>query len=220
MAFKLPKAKNFDPAPAGTHLARCIGIIDLGSRMVSYQGQPKGIERQIRFTFELVDEKMRDGRPFVIGTGHMSVLTSPKANFRKFLEVWRGKPFDDAELGPEGTFDIKKLAGLPCMVTVSHEVGKDGDAYARIANVVKPVKGMTVAAPANPVVVVLIEADEFDRKAYDTLNDKTKALIEASPEWAILHGKNPNVETAHSGDDMAEAMAGADGAIEEDDIPF
>jgi hypothetical protein len=135
--------KQLQLAPAGTHIARCVQVIDYGTQKGEWQGKPK-ISHKARIAWELPTEKAIFGEgkgeePFVVGTKY-TVSLSERARLRADLESWRGRPFTAAELEK---FDISKLLGAPCMVTIIHEPSKDGTkTYAKVKSVTAMPKGI------------------------------------------------------------------------------
>jgi len=193
--------KEFEQASAGNHVARCVGMIDLGTQQSDYQGKTTHA-RKIVLRFELPNELIADGeyagRPFIVGKFYTASL-SEKANLRKDLESWRGRPFTPEELAG---FDSKNILGKPCMVNVVHtEKGK-----AKIASIAPIPKGMQTPPRINDLLYFSLERDEFDGKIYEGLSDFYKGEILKSPEWAELQGK-PTKSAKHF-DDF------------KDDIPF
>jgi hypothetical protein len=65
-----------------------------------------------------------------------------KAYLRRDLESWRGKPFDETELGG---FNLKKIEGRPCLITLIHKEG-----YANLAAVAKLPPIYTPLKPETP----------------------------------------------------------------------
>src|SRR6185295_11438565 len=106
MQIPRPNETEFELAPAGTHMAVCYRVIDLGTQSGTYMGKPKS-QHKILVSWELPDEKMKDGRPFTIGQRYTWSM-SEKATLRKHLEAWRGVPFTDADFGVDG-FDVKNI---------------------------------------------------------------------------------------------------------------
>lgn len=193
--------KEFEQASAGNHVARCVGMIDLGTQQSDYQGKTTHA-RKIVLRFELPNELIADGeyagRPFIVGKFYTASL-SEKANLRKDLESWRGRPFTPEELAG---FDSKNILDKPCMVNVVHtEKGK-----AKIASIAPIPKGMQTPPRINDLLYFSLERDEFDGKIYEGLSDFYKGEILKSPEWAELQGK-PTKSAKHF-DDF------------KDDIPF
>lgn len=191
---------DFDPAPAGAHIARCFRIIDLGSQEKTWQGQTK-MAHQILFTWELPTARMQDGRPFTISTRYTASL-SEKAQLRAVLESWRGKKFSPQEL--EG-FDLYNVLGKTCLLNVVH-TDKGDKVYANVASVMPVPAGMEIPKAENAQVFFSLAA--FDKTVFEGLPENIQKTIMSSPDYADAAAAAP--KTSGKFDD-----AGLD-----DDIPF
>jgi hypothetical protein len=208
--MELPKNEgNFEQTPAGTFVARCFRFVDLGSHEQVFQGESKGLKRLVLISFELPTELMSDGRPFTIAKRYVW-STHEKANLRKDLEAWRGQKFNERDFGPGG-FDIRNVIGKTCTLTIVHNE-RDGSTYSNIASIGAAMKGMVIPEQINPSVYVSLLPSRFDQAAFDTLSDKIKETIKASPEWESLNRPAGNSYAEQSG---ARQMADLD-----DEIPF
>lgn len=197
--------KQFEAAPIGNHVGRCVGIIDVGTQTGEYQGKTTHA-RKIVVRWELPNELISEGdfagQPFVVSKFYTASL-SEKANLRKELSAWRGRDFTDEELRG---FDAKNILDKPCMVNVTHtEKGK-----AKVSGVTPVPKGMQAPGRVNDILYFSLEPDEFKPGVFDGLSDYYKDMIRLSPEWAELHGGGNAAPPAKGGkfDDFA------------DDIPF
>lgn len=191
---------DFKPAPAGTHVARCYQVIDLGTRRSEYQGK-ESFHRECFIGWELPNELMEEGekagQPFSVGKFYKTGL-GEKYNLRAHLESWRGRPFTKEELAG---FDARNILGKPCMVSVQHtEKGK-----AKVIGVSAMVKGLKCPDPVNEP--VFFSMDEFTQESFDAISKGFQDMVKQSPEWAELHAK-PTAQPASKFDDM------------EDDVPF
>ena len=101
---------NFTPAPAGTHAAVCVDVVDLGILEVSFGGKTKQ-QHKINLVWQ-IDEERDDGKPFTVRKRYTCSLHE-KAALRKDLEAWRGRPFTDQEL--DG-FDLETLISAPALL--------------------------------------------------------------------------------------------------------
>jgi hypothetical protein len=118
---------SFEPAPAGTHLARCVRLIDLGTQHNEKFGNTK---HQVLVFWELPTEL--DGEaPFIVWRRYTCSIHD-KAILGKHLASWRGRPFDPLEL--EG-FELKNIVGKPCMITVVHNTKETTSGKTTYANV-------------------------------------------------------------------------------------
>jgi len=173
---------DFKPVPAGTHMALCYRVIDLGTQTVQWQGDIKH-QRKALLSWELPTEPMEDGRPFTISQRY-TLSSHEKANLRRDLESWRGKRFTEADFGPGG-FDIKNVLGVPCLLGVIH-AEKNGKTYANIASISAPPKGMDIPKGANDHVYFSLETDQFSAGVYESLSSGIRNVIAQSPEYQAL----------------------------------
>ncbi len=192
---------NFVQAPAGSHVARCIRITDLGTQVSEYQGQELH-KSQILITWELCHEMMTtdDGeKPFLVSKFYTNSLHE-KANLRHDLTNWRGRDFTEEELKK---FDLQSILGAPCIVSVVHtDKGK-----AKIEGVIKLTKGTEAPPAQNPLSAFWL--DEFTQAGFDNLSDGIQAIIKKSPEYAAAVNPMGNVDKSQPS--FNEFM---------DDIPF
>lgn len=139
---------DFKPCPAGTHVACCYQVIDVGTHSGEFAGK-KRTRRMVRIVFEVSEEIMESGKPFSLGKSYTLSLNK-KSILRAHLESWRGKPFSEQELMG---FDVSKLIGVPCLLTVNHTPGKDDPSrvYATIQSVAGLVRGMPKPQLVNPL---------------------------------------------------------------------
>lgn len=202
--MKLPAlapAGSFEKAPAGNHLAVAYEFIDMGTQERSpYQGQERSPCRQIWIGWELPNESMEDGRPFVIGRKY-NYSSNENSAMRKDLESWRGKAFTPEEFG---TFEIQSVLGHGCFLQVTHTESQDGTkTYANVDTVAALPKGTEAPATANARVYFAL--DEFDQDVFDGLSERMQGIIAASPEFQALSRKGtvkmPDIPQADSGTD-------------------
>lgn len=193
---------DFEQPPVGTHVARCVKIIDIGTQKGEYQGKAT-IKRQCIIGWELPNELMSEGdyagKPFVVSKFYTASL-GEKANLRKDLANWRGRDFTEAELAG---FEAKNILGKPCMLSLTtNDKGKT-----RVTGVMALPKGMDVPEQSAPT--VYFSLDEFDQKAFDSLSDGYKKFITASPEYRAIT-------------DPVRSEPARKGSFEDmdDDIPF
>ena len=191
---------SYTPPPAGTHVAICYRVIDLGTQKGEWQGQTKH-QHKIMVSWELPDELMDDGRPFTISQRY-TFSSHEKAKFRHDLESWRGVPFKDSDFGPGG-FHVGKLLRAPCMLTIVHKED-DGKTFANIKGVAKLLKGVPVKPLTNPE--VFFSLSEFDPAIFADLPERIQEIIKASPEYAqatgAAAGDAPDERPNNNGDDV------------------
>jgi hypothetical protein len=189
--MQLPKPSeggDFTPPPAGVFPAICYRFVDLGTQTTNWEGQVKR-QHKIMLSWEITDtdERMEDGKPWTISQRYTWSM-SDKANLRKTLESWRGKPFEEADFGPGG-FDTKNLVGAPCLLSIIHAT-KEGKTYANISSVTKLPKGMLGGALVNEAAYFSLE--DFDAELFAKFSDSLQDTIKASPEYQALRNPQPD----------------------------
>jgi hypothetical protein len=204
--------KQFQIAPAGTHLARLYRIIDLGTQMREFEGKVN-MSRKAKFFFELHGEDVynkplltADGKP-LIQSREYTVSLNEKANLRRDLEAWRGKAFSEDEL--KG-FDISNILGHFCMVNISHR--QKGDmTYADLKGVsAVPSIYKKQGLPEGINTTMIFNLDKFDETMFDSLSENIKETIRKSPEYRSIGEQSKTYQEASSGSV----------AHMEDDVPF
>lgn len=231
----LPKNEggNFEPAPAGTFIARCYRFIDMGSHEQTFQGESTGLKRLVMIGFELPTELMTTGdnagRPFTVSKRY-TWSTHEKSNMRKDLESWRGKKFNDSDFGPGG-FDVRNLLGVPATLSITHSE-KDGKTYTNITGIGPAMKGVTIPPQVNQSVYLSLEKEFFDGNVFDGLHEKLKDFIRETPEYRRLTEKRQSYgevsgSSYHAPLDASREIESAGqrefapiGELEADEIPF
>ena len=166
---------DFEQCPAGSFAARCYQIIDLGHQTFEWKGEAK-VAPKVRITWEL-NEMMQDGRPFSISKEYTASI-GDKANLRKDLEAWRGRPFSSEELR---NFSLENVLGAPCLLGVVHKPSKDGSkVYANVGSVMALPKGMAAPELVNPA--VKFDIGEFDQNIFNSLSSYVQKKILMSKE--------------------------------------
>lgn len=195
---------DFEQVPTGSHIARCIKMIDIGTQKSEYQGRAT-IKRQIIMAWETPLEMMspeHGGKPFVVSKFYTASLNE-KANLRKDLANWRGRDFSEQELLG---FDSKNLLDKGCMISVIHNEKNK----ARVAGIMSLPKGTNLPERSHDLVYFSLEPSEFDQAVFESLPEGFKKMITVSPEYQarINPGYTP-------GEPERTALSDF-----EDDIPF
>lgn len=202
---------TYTPAPAGSHVAICTRIIDIGTQTTPFKDESTGEQKsshQVILTWELSNEPMDDGRPFTISKYYTCSLHE-KATLRQHLEAWRGRAFTQDELRG---FHLKNILGKHCMLSVTHAPKQDGSVSARVSAVMSLPKGSTPPVQINDL--VCFDIDNWDERVFSTLPDYLRKQIMQSVEAR---------EKFPGGSNGAAAQASRDSvhqAIDEASIPF
>jgi hypothetical protein len=205
-------ASTFKSVPAGMHLARCYRIIDKGTQITNYKGKI-GASQKVMIQFEVHGEDA-DGNPLVTDKGepmsiskNFTASLADKAILRQELENWRSQAFTIEELAG---FKLKNILGVWAMLSVVKEKGNDGNDYTNISSinpVSSQIKKAGLPTPHNPLKV--FDLDDPDMELFETFGNKTKEVIQASPEWNLKKTPAPKQTVSSSGFDDIDS-----------DIPF
>lgn len=194
---------NFTLIPAGNHIARCYEMIQIGT-VIEQTGIYAGKEsHKVRLTWETPDEQHDFGKglqPFSVSK-ELTLSMAEKANLRKMLEGWRGKAFTEDEAK---RFDVTKLLGKSCMLSVIHKTSKGGKTYADISGIATLPKNFECPPQINQT--RLLSFDEWNETIFESLPDFLKTKIKSSKEYSALMNPGNN-----------EAPPPTD---EPDDLPF
>jgi hypothetical protein len=141
---------DWELPPAGNMAAVCVALIDLGTQQDAYMGKPKD-SHQLVIVWELVGMVNKTGKNHLVCEKFNASL-HPKANLRKTLESWRGKPIKDDE-----DFDVFKIVGAPCLLQVSHDKTNSGNDVYCVDAVTNLPRGMQAPKATYPLVRYKIE---------------------------------------------------------------
>jgi hypothetical protein len=208
---------EFKPAPAGLNIAVCVGVIDLGTRETSFQGDDPYKRREVLLQWELVgldaEERRDDGKPWIVSKTYTLSL-SQKANLRKDLESWRGRPFTADELK---AFELLDLEGIPGHLNIVHVKSKDGQkTYANVAGLAPLKKNQKFTHPTTNSLTF-----EFTNKDGELLDNRAlDHQLEGMPEWIA--------SKIRESDEYQDSLRGLTGRVptgaavadDDDEIPF
>jgi len=158
-----PEKKVYEPAPVGVHVGRCASIIDLGTQTETFQGETKD-RRKVLIQWELAEVRTtftKDGeeqdQPKVVSKEYTLSLNE-KANLRKTLDAWRGRPFNEEELK---SFDLHSIIGASCLVQIQHRVAvSSGNTYAVVSSIMALPKSQTAPNAELPAIVYSVDDEE------------------------------------------------------------
>lgn len=165
-----------DHPAAGTHMARLVGITDLGHQPgFEYQGKEIESAFKMEFTYELVNSLMEDGRPHWVSEQFKNndfVPDKPGG----FIATMMARV---AAMTPETPLekDTTKLLDKPCMVTVAINAG----GYPKVAGQ-GAVTGIPVGMEIPPLAndTFSFDMDEPDMDLWETFPEfKQKRIREA-----------------------------------------
>lgn len=209
---------EFELVPAGVYLARCYRMIDLGTQTnISAKYGTKTV-REVMLYWELLQDDagepvfMEDGERVFSISKKYTLSMNKKANLRKDLDSWRGKPFTDAEADD---FDITKLLDKFCMIQVVHNTSGD-KTYANVGTIMTTKK---TAEGKNEVGAFSI--DDPDMEFFGTLPQWLQDKIKESAEWEDDGEEQPATETEIEDTDIkVEVPEVKDNKKALEDVPF
>lgn len=117
MAVIIKQGDGVPQVQAGTYLAVCSGVWDIGRQKNEYNGEIK-YPHQLVIRFELnktIATGEYAGKRYTLNKFYTASLHE-RSKLRHDLENWRGKTFTNEEL--KG-FDVSKLIGKNCLVSVA-----------------------------------------------------------------------------------------------------
>lgn len=161
--------KTLDVPERGTHMARLVGLTDLGHQPAwEYQGEEVKDSYQVTFTYELPNSKMADGRPHWV---------SEDVNVNDFegdgisSKMMKRVRAIDANNKSEDGKDLTAMIGEPCMLTI--DVNQKG--YPKVKDASGVPAGLDIPELANPTFV--FDMDSPDMEKWDTFPEFTQKKI-------------------------------------------
>lgn len=139
--------KKFTPHPEGQFIGVCVDTIDLGENVEAFSGQPPKLAHKCAIVFRTGERNESIGE-FIDIAREFTVSMNEKANLRKFLEQWRGKPYT-AQQVEEGV-PLHKLTNQPGLLTISHKTSGQGRVYANLTACVGVPKQMQSGVKTYP----------------------------------------------------------------------
>ena len=150
-----------EQAPEGTHMARLVGLVDMGHQP-GYEWQGKKLESKYKvlFLYELVDTAMEDGRPFWVDESVNVSDFEPKKGQKKVASTMmqRVRTLDGYDGVSQNGQDLTGLVNLPCMVQVEH----NEKGYATIKQVSGVPAGIQVSPLQNTPIIFNMDEEDVD----------------------------------------------------------
>lgn len=207
--------------PAGQYIARCYSMINFGTIEEEYMGKIKMLNK-VRLSWEIPElmRQFKEGEPEQPMAIHNDYTLSlyEKANLRADLESWRGQAFKDDET--DG-FDITKVLGVECFMSIIHKTSKKGNDYEIISSIT-PVPD-AIKKGVKPLINKLQELsyENWDQEVFDAQPKWIQEKIESSNEYKEMKGLIPPDEKEEvAARKEAYDKAFNNGGEPTDDLPF
>jgi len=126
----------------GQFVGQCVDTIDLGEKVQDFPGTPSYLAQTCALVLRTGERNDETGEYIDIAR-EFTVSMGEKANLRKFLEQWRGKPYTKEQI--EAGVPLDKLTGNFGLLTVAHRTSGKGRTYANITACVGIPKQMLTA---------------------------------------------------------------------------
>lgn len=139
-------SKTWAKASEGQHQCVLVDVIDLGMQQESYMGGPPKMVHKCALVWQIEEINPDTSNPFEMSK-EFTVSMGEKANLRKFLGVWRGKSYTDAE-ATEGA-PLHKLYAINGLMGIEHKQSKSNPerTYANVLSVSPLPKAMQKIQP-------------------------------------------------------------------------
>lgn len=124
---------KFTPHPEGQFAARCVDTIALGEKVEQWGDFPEKLVTKVALVFR-TGEKNADDH-YIDLSAEFTLSMGDKANLRKFLEQWRGKPYTEEQV--EAGVPLHKLLNQNALVSVAHKRSRRERTYA-VINAIMP----------------------------------------------------------------------------------
>lgn len=202
-----PKQTQRTLPPVGTHIARCIGLIYLGTVKTEWQGQEKWLDK-VRLTWELPEElhSFKDGedkKPFVVSR-EFTLSMGDKSNLYPIVSGIVGDIPEDVR----NSFDHEELVGTTCLLTLVHKESPNGK-YALITTTAPLMKSMKAPEAINESKILTYE--NWDQEYFDSLPDFIKDKMKGSKQYVKKFGGSGMTDD-EANEELDEISSG--------DIPF
>lgn len=225
MSLKASESKNqgsskeYELLEASTYPARVVAVVELGMQtMLPWAGKEKPPAQKILFTYEFVDEflKDEDGQD---DTGKPRWLSESMPIYS--LEAEKAKStIRYFSMDPDQVFggDFAALIDLPVMVTVIQDPGRDGKVRNRISGVARMRAKDADKCPALVNEANVFDLDAPDMEVYNRLPQWVQKMLTENLEF---RGSDLERLLGHPAPEKTPegTSVPAEGALD-DEIPF
>lgn len=172
--------------PLGTHMARVIEIIYMGTLPTPFKtkdgSDKKQFKLQIKWELPNATHVFKEGdiaKPFVISK-EVSHSMDEKSILRPIVEAIIGTSLTDEEAWK---FDTNQILGLSCLINIA--MNKKGT-YPEVKNVTEAMKGMTCPPMVNTPFI--FDINHFNQVDFDRLPQFIREKVMTSPEYKKTMG--------------------------------
>lgn len=167
--------------PEGQFAAKCVDFIDHGECVISFPGSDSYVGEKIRYVWNTGEVNPDTQKPFEPNVEY-TVSMGDRANLRKALESWRGKPYTPEQI--EAGIEFHKVVGQWCMLTIAHVPTKQGRMFAKVTGI----------APLHPAIpkpdLPPYKRDEYWGKVTKEYAEKVAAFRHQDTAFAQEHAED------------------------------
>lgn len=178
MKIKDRAKPKIPPVAAGSYLAVCVGVLDLGEQ---HSEKFKNYANKVQIIFELPGETIEvDGKqePRQLSR-EFSVAVKKNSGLRTFISAWNGLTYSDDDFMELDLFD---QIGRPALLNVVlNETGE----YANIESAIQIPKG--IPAPVSSTAPIRWDMDKWDDAVFQTLPEWVQEKIKRSTQYQKNH---------------------------------
>lgn len=189
---------TFKAHPEGQFVGQCVDTINLGEKVQDFPGTTPYLAPTCALVFR-TGEVNEDTGEFIDIAKEYTVSMGEKANLRKDLTTWRGRPYTPEQI--EAGVPLDKLTGNHALLTISHRTSGKGRVYANITAI--------VGIPAQMKAMVTKYDGYVRAEWWDT---KKKEYADAAAAFRAANAPKPKPS-----DDVNDLSALA---TTDDDLPF
>lgn len=194
--FYAEEATTYELAPEGTHLARAVGLVNLGTQKQEFQGKPGKDRKKIMITWELPEELRvfsddNGEQPFLVSNIY-SLVVSDKSTYKLHMESWTKGRIDTR-------FNPASMIGKPCLINITHKpsVNDPTKMKAKVTSVSPLMKNQVCPDRISPIKI--LSFGNWDEDLFNEQSEWVKKQIEASPEYRNLKKDSPYNEGNREG---------------------
>lgn len=176
MKWTAETARTWTQPETGSWTGICIRVIDLGTQEKQFKGKTKMV-RMSQIVWEIPDQLDGENKPLTISKSYTASLAD-KANLRKDLEGWRGRPFTEEELAG---FEVSNIIGKPCLLNLVTVQGQKGERVV-VAGISPLPKGMPAPPKATYHSKFVYSLEEHDPEIWNQLSERMQDWINRSEE--------------------------------------
>lgn len=193
---------TFKAHPDGQYVGQCVDTINLGEKVQDFPGTVPYLAPTCALVFRTGEKNDETGQ-YIDVFKEYTVSMGDKANLRKDLTQWRGKPYTQEQV--DAGVPLDKLTGNHALLTISHRTSAKGKTYANITAMVGIPKQMADG---------VTKYTDYVRD--DWWTKKKEEYAAAADAFRAANAPKPKVKTgAEDFDDFPGSLQD-----EDDDLPF